>query len=117
MEMLSISHIGDQYPGTLSGGESQRTAWQEPWPWLPGSLLDEPFSALDLNTAAIPVSGAAPDSPAFWLHHHLRHPRFSEARTLAGRAYLWMGLQTAIHRPADGRFSAEMERFLEEIKS
>ena len=26
MEMLSISHIRDQYPGTLSGGESQRTA-------------------------------------------------------------------------------------------
>mgnify|MGYP002229971994 FL=1 len=33
--MLSISHIGDQYPGTLSGGESQRTALARAWPWLP----------------------------------------------------------------------------------
>lgn len=33
MEMLSITHIKNQYPGTLSGGESQRTALAGRWRW------------------------------------------------------------------------------------
>ena len=48
MELLSITHIKNQYPGVLSGGESQRTALARSLVIKPDTLLlDEPFAAID----------------------------------------------------------------------
>lgn len=50
---FGISNILDQYPGTLSGGEKQRTAMARALITRPEVLLlDEPFSALDPATKA-----------------------------------------------------------------
>ena len=48
MELLFITHIKNQYPGVLSGGESQRTALARALAVKPDTLLlDEPFAAID----------------------------------------------------------------------
>ncbi len=86
LHLLSISHIRKQYPGTLSGGESQRTALARALALKPELLvLDEPFSALDpatrqtLYRELLAIHKQLPCTIVFVTHD------FAEAQLLADR--------------------------------
>jgi molybdate transport system ATP-binding protein len=84
--LMSIEHILQQYPETLSGGEKQRTALARALVLSPDVLLlDEPFSALD------PVTKKTLHGELLKIHEKFQcailfvtHD-FSEAKELADR--------------------------------
>ena len=117
MELLSITHIKEQYPGTLSGGESQRTALARALALNPQVLLlDEPFSALDPSTR----QSLYRELRNIHAHFHctiifVTHD-FSEARTLADRAAILLEGKLMAVTPAGaletGYFTPEVNAFL-----
>lgn len=117
MELLSISHIRDQYPGTLSGGESQRTALARALALNPSVLLlDEPFSALDPSTRQIlyrelkRIHAYFKGTIIFVTHD------FEEARILADRTAILLEGRlmtvTAAENLNTGKFGPEVDTFL-----
>lgn len=117
MEMLSITHIKDQYPGTLSGGESQRTALARALALEPEVLLlDEPFSALDpatrkqLYTELEKIHERYKCTIIFVTHD------FTEAAVLANRVGILLDGELKAVVPAnrlmDGHYCEEVELFL-----
>ena len=86
VKLLEIEHLLERYPGTLSGGEKQRTALARALVLRPKVLfMDEPFSALDPNTRKRmyelirKIHGEYQCTIIFVTHD------FEEARSLAGR--------------------------------
>lgn len=104
-ETLSISHILKSYPGTMSGGEKQRTALARALVLSPDVLLlDEPFAALD------PVTKFAMYDELMNIHRRfgcailfVTHD-FTEAQKLAGRVGVMDGGRLKAVRPSDRLF-------------
>lgn len=85
-KMLSISHILNSYPATLSGGEKQRTALARALILHPKLLLlDEPFSALDPSTKKNMYNELMMLHKKFGCTTILVTHDFKEAQSLAGR--------------------------------
>lgn len=85
-ELLSISHILEQYPGTLSGGERQRTALARALVLRPKILLmDEPFSALDPSTKQVMYKQVKDIHHIFGCTILFVTHDFREAQTMADR--------------------------------
>lgn len=109
-EILSITHIMGQYPGTLSGGEKQRTALARALVLNPDVLLlDEPFSALD------PVTKDMMHDELLELHYQfgcailfVTHD-FSEAQKLADRIGVMAGGCLKAVRSSDKLFEQYYE--------
>lgn len=117
MEMLSISHVAEQYPGTLSGGESQRTAIARALALNPEVLLmDEPFSALDPTTRNNLYGEIKKIHEKFRCTIIFVTHDFEEARLLADRVGILLDGEllsvTGGKELMDKTYSDKIERFL-----
>ena len=117
MELLSITYIKIQYPGVLSGGESQRTALARALAVKPDTLLlDEPFSALDQATRQklyeeiLKIHEHYPCTIIMVTHN------FEEAMLLGDRIGIILGGELKVVTKASdlmtGSYSNEIEAFL-----
>lgn len=117
MEMLSISHIAEQYPGTISGGESQRTAIARALALNPEVLLlDEPFSSLDPATRKNLYEEIRKIHDRFGCTIIFVTHDFDEARILADRVGILLDGEllavTTAEQLMNGTYSDRIERFL-----
>ena len=117
LEMLCISHIKDQYPGTLSGGESQRIALARALALKPQLLLlDEPFSALDPSTRRELYGELRKIHSCFGCTIIFVTHDFEEARMLADRVAILLEGQLKVVMSVDemdsGSFGRDVEVFL-----
>lgn len=117
LELFSIAHIADRYPGIISGGESQRAALARALVLEPEILLlDEPFSALDPTTkdrmyATVRDIHVRFDCTIVFVTHD-----FNEAATLADRVGVVLDGSLRAVMAADELFSGccddDVRRFL-----
>ena len=116
LDMMSITAIKDQYPGTLSGGEKQRTALARALALKPELLLlDEPFSALDPAMRATlynnirEIHQRFPCTIIFVTHD------FNEAQILADRIGILLNGRLMAVSPAQDFLSQHYEPEIEDF--
>lgn len=116
-ELLSIPHLLERYPATLSGGEKQRAALARTMIMEPTLLLlDEPFSALDPSTKEQLYAELDRLHQAFGCTILFVTHDFSEAARLADRiGVILNGELQLITTPAalfKGQYSQQINEFL-----
>ncbi|MEG1500833.1 MAG: ATP-binding cassette domain-containing protein [Clostridiales bacterium] len=116
-EVLGISHILKQYPGTLSGGEKQRTALARALIFNPQVLLlDEPFSAMDPVTKQVMYAEILKIKKNFACSILFVTHDFNEAQCLAGRIGIMIDGRLSAIRTRENLFTVSddpaVDRFL-----
>ncbi|MEA4970150.1 MAG: ATP-binding cassette domain-containing protein [Candidatus Pelethousia sp.] len=107
-ELLSISHILEQYPAMASGGEKQRAALARALALSPKILLlDEPFTALDPATKATLYAEIRHIHQTFGCTILFVTHDFQEARQLAQRIGILLGGKLRALVKAEALFQTE----------